>query len=407
MPPNSGKIKLFIFNPTCEMAIANGTISWSANKHLQQFEKDLEYLPLLFTSGNDLLAVHRYPSAIFNEWLNKTVKLKPKLIDRAHLTADIEKNGSFPDELHPWGWSPAMHNELKDLKSYTSADFKKSPSSQWKGESKSFYGRSTALELLKTIVAQYPHDRFLPYRYHPEVANSTEAVEKLFEKWPKLVLKAPWSASGRGIQILRYGYLNTSNRQWINSVLKQQGHIMVEPLLNKTMDFSLHFHIYRNHIQYVGYGEFKTNKNGQYEQNIIKPNIKNSHSSAWIETLAKKIKEALLINGIDKRYEGYAGVDLMHVKINDESYIHPFVEVNWRYNMGLIALQLEQFIHSEAGGSFHIHINPQKPFSEIHNQLVNDYPLILQNDLPLAGYFPLSDPDKAVSGAYVILTPNR
>ena len=389
------------------MAIANGTISWSANKHLQQFEKDLEYLPLLFASMDDLLAVYRYPSEIFKEWLNKTIKLKPKLIDRVHLTTEIEKNESYPDELQPWGWSPAMHHELKDLKTFTSSDFKKGPSSQWKAESKNFYSRSTALELLKTIVNQYPTDKFLPYNYHPEVAKSTEAVEKLFEKWPKLVLKAPWSASGRGIQILRYGYLNTSNRQWINSVLKQQGHIMVEPLLNKTMDFSLHFHIYRDNIQYLGYGEFKTNKNGQYEQNIIKPNIKKCHSSASIETLAKQIREDMIRKGIDKRYEGYAGVDLMHVKINDESYIHPFVEVNWRYNMGLIALQLEQFIHPESGGSFCIHVNPKKPFSEIHNQFIKDYPLILQKDLPYSGYFPLSDPDNSISGAYVVLTPNE
>ncbi len=397
--------KLFIFNPTCELAIANGNSSWLPNKHLRQFEKDLEYLPIVFASAQDFMAVHQKPSETFKKWLNIIIDKQPVFVDRSKLTEEIKNYGFFPEELHPWGWSPAIHHKLKDLMPFTCKDFQASANAQWNSSSKDFYSRLTALKLLTTIVNQNPQQKLLPHEYHPVIAKSTQEVEQQFKKWPQLVLKAPWSASGRGIQILRYGYLNKSNCQWINSVLEQQGYIMAEPLLDKLMDFSLHFYVRREGIDYVGYGQFTTNANGQYEQNIIKPDFAQAQNRVTIDMLAQWIKNAMIQNNINNYYSGFAGVDLMHIKINGDTFIHPVVEVNWRYNMGLVALQLERFIHPATKGTFHVHVSPKKKFSELHKKHIIDYPLVMRESLPYSGYFPLSDPEKAISGAYFLLNP--
>lgn len=385
------------------MAIANGEVAWQPNQQLKQFEKDLEFLPLIFAQSNDYLAVHEQPSQIFGTWLNQIFPDLPKCIDRQILKYWTNEHGQYPDELHPWGWSPAMHHQLRYLMKYTNREFRNSPVGEWKTHQRDFYSRKTALKLLEDICQKHPHSGLLPDNYHPVIATTVQEVETQFGQWPQLVLKAPWSSSGRGIQILRYGYLNQSNRQWIKSVIKQQGYLMVEPLLNKQADFSLHYHITENGIDYLGFGRFETNANGQYVKNIIKPGSEFIEQIITTDQLAEWLKQTMVDYQVHKKYRGYAGVDLMLVEINNQLVIHPLVEVNWRYNMGLIALKLEKIIHPKSKGTFMIHMEPKTAFKVVHKEFVEKHPLKFKEHLPSSGYFPLSDPQKAKSGAYVIL----
>ena len=44
---------IFYFNPTCELAIANGSFSYMPPRLLRDFEQDCASLPFLFASPND------------------------------------------------------------------------------------------------------------------------------------------------------------------------------------------------------------------------------------------------------------------------------------------------------------------------------------------------------------------
>ena len=59
------KPDIYLFNPTCEYAIANGNVSWQPNKLLSQMETDLGSLPLFFAQPNDIVLVNRIPSQTF------------------------------------------------------------------------------------------------------------------------------------------------------------------------------------------------------------------------------------------------------------------------------------------------------------------------------------------------------
>ncbi|HOI48862.1 MAG TPA: hypothetical protein PK167_06130, partial [Prolixibacteraceae bacterium] len=60
---------VYLFNPTCEMAIANGTVSWQPNRLLQQMETDLGNLPQFFAAETDVVLVKRLPGKAFTDTL--------------------------------------------------------------------------------------------------------------------------------------------------------------------------------------------------------------------------------------------------------------------------------------------------------------------------------------------------
>ena len=46
---------IYLFNPTCEYAVANGHTSWQPNRLLQKMEEDLGTLPLFFARPQDVI----------------------------------------------------------------------------------------------------------------------------------------------------------------------------------------------------------------------------------------------------------------------------------------------------------------------------------------------------------------
>jgi hypothetical protein len=384
------------------MAVANGLVSWQPGKVLQQFERDLAFLPLLFADKNDAVVVPHQPSAEFEQIVSWLPGAHATFVPAGWLKDAEYCKQLKVDFLDPWGWSPAMHHQLRHLKGKTLQVFRNLPVYNWEPQHRDFYSRQTALAILKKMVEQSELP-FLPPSHLPKVALTIEDVERYMTDWNQIVVKSPWSSSGRGVQILRYGYLNTSNKQWINAVLKTQGYIMVEPLLHRVTDFSLHFHISPETIRYEGVGRFETNTNGQYEANILNPDVSDIQNLVSLEKLSAQLLGALKFFDIQTRYAGYAGVDLMVIRLNGDLLIHPCVEVNWRYNMGIVALQLQRLLADDVKGKFAVHFSPKQPFGDFHQQMTTEYPLEFKDGKPFRGYFPLSDPAKAHAGAYVLI----
>lgn len=386
------------------MAVANGEVSWQPPVALAQFERDLQFLPLLFAESNDVLVCSQQPSDEFFNSIDWLPGRSCSFEAIEHLNQLSDKNSLNVDRLNPWGWSPAVHHRLRKLKSNTSQSFQDSAMYSWTEKHKELYSRGSALKVLKTILQLGGEMQPIIHKgLLPRVARTIEDVEKLFLEWNQLVLKSPWSSSGRGVQILRYGYLNTSNRQWIASVLKQQGYLMVEPLLKKQHDFSLHFHISRNGIRSLGLGSFSTNSNGRYIANDIFPDAKLIDDIIPISDLQHMLEYALLENGVQNFYEGYAGVDLMVVDINGHSVIQPCVEINWRYNMGLVALRLQKLLTGTRKGYFSVFVSPNETFDSFCERMKVLYEPKKHNGLPVSGFFPLTEFVDSQSGGYMVL----
>ena len=175
-----------------------------------------------------------------------------------------------------------------------------------------------------------------------------DRVESLLQQHGQLVMKAPWSSSGRGLRFLAVGRTPFSMQaRWFQNVVAAQGCIMVEPYYNKVKDFGMEFYSDgEGGISYLGLSLFHT-ANGAYTGNILATeSTKRSMISAYLaETLLDDVREKIcsgLSTVFNGKYRGPFGVDMMVCGSHDDDgfLLHPCVEINLRRTMGHVALAL-------------------------------------------------------------------
>lgn len=403
------KANVYYFNPTCELAVANGSFSYMPPLLLQKMEHDLSSLPFIFSTENDFVLTEDPPSPEFLKRLRTAGFEIPTFCRLSDLEA--LPDGSF-EAVYPWGWSPAAHFKLKNLKRKCSDEFKESPVFDWTIDHQLLYERATSLKLLTEILLQDHPAWFIVKNMTGVRVSNFDEIEALLKQYSSIVLKAPLSSSGRGVQIIRRKFLNSSNKQWISGVLKQQNYLIAEPFLEKVLDLSFQFQVKSNsEISYLGYSVFETNTNGQYRGTFIHPDLNTVLSGQNIEkleemirTTAITVREALKNSVYTHLHRGFLGVDAMIFRDGEKLMMQPCIEVNCRMNMGVLAMFLEEKIHPEIAGKFELFYgNPGDFGIYAGNQLILNQAEVRNGKLE-AGFLPIIEPDSTKSfGAYASL----
>lgn len=401
---------VFYFNPTCELAVANGSFSYMPPQLLRDFEKDCSVLPFVFGTSSDFVLTEKKPST---EFINRLTDAGFELPDFCSLEELISKK---TDSIIPWGWSPAAHFILKDLKAQCSPKFRESPVFTWTEEYKTLYERATSLRFLNDFLAQNPLDFFIENEMTGLIIANLEEIENLLKRQIPLVLKAPMSSSGRGIQIIRKPVLNASNRQWISGVLNQQKYLIAEPFLDKIVDFSFQFKISNTgEPEYLGYSVFETNSNGQYKSTFIHPGIeKHGSSEIYVQTeemisgTAVRLKEALRHTVYTELHRGFLGIDAMIYRGKKGLKIQPCIEINSRMNMGILTMLIEKRIEESTTGKFELFYGSHGDFQRFATEKTQEQPLKMRNGKLSSGFLSLVEPaEEKQFGAYIILGTAR
>lgn len=214
----------------------------------------------------------------------------------------------------------------------------------------------------------------------------------------KLILKSPFSSSGRGLLWIqnteRWG---NKEEMWAKSVIEKQGEVSIEPALDKYMDFAMEFYSDgKGNIKYEGLSVFSTEERGAYSGNLLgKEDILENELIKYVSKEQILLTKEKLINALQtifsNEYEGFLGVDMLIYKENNQYYIHPCVEINMRYTMGMVALQLSRnFIHNETTGKFIVSFEKEKGAAlRKHREMCESYPLSINNGKIIKGYFSL------------------
>lgn len=319
------------------MEVANKLPHFRAPKLVQHLLMDGQHLPLYFSEPNDTVLVTEFPSKPFLEGIQSFGFPGDNFVP---ISKTQSLNGMTITPV-PWGWSPTEAAKYQSWFPHSAKLFK------WKPECQIWYRRETAASVLKTLREQ---DAKFDAALIPQQCTVVQQVEQLLNEWGSLVMKAPLSSSGRGVQFLRKPVLNDANKQWINGVLEQQGVVMVERLQNKVFDFSYHFFKHENgHVDFVGETGFITNANGKYQGNHIgeiadAPGFPENFKKEVLKKTRTLLQDAITKESAYKNYEGYLGVDLMIYSEGSQLKLHPCVEINARRSMGLLAIFLQKWI---------------------------------------------------------------
>ena len=334
-------MRLHIFNPEHDIALAVNRDGFTAPRAALQLRRDLGYLPMLWAAPGDLVLVDDVTTA--RKGLQRLgMEGEARLIGRCEL-AD-HANDDDLQQVCPWGWDVALRRNLYD----NGVPERLLPSAEQMQSIRRMSHRAWAATRL------LPQLRVFAGTVGESIeVHSADEVVRYLEKHGKIVVKEPWSSSGRGIRYVfgmagegRAGVeMNQQVVNWITNVVTKQGSIMVEPYYDKLLDFGMEFMSDgRGAVDYLGLSVFHT-VNGAYTGNVFETEeykmrmLSHYVDASLIMGLQSAICSAMgsLLNGY---YEGCFGVDMMVVRMNGQTMVHPCVEVNLRRTMGHVALVL-------------------------------------------------------------------
>lgn len=402
---------VYLFNPTCDFAIANGNANWQPNKTLQKMESDLATLPMFFSQKHDVVLVDKHPDENFIQSFEPLDFELPGFV----LKNEIQKNNALLisgiNSLIPWGWSPAAHKLLEPLKPLCSPQTLQSPVSQWLPEHREISSRKFAASVLQELALRLPNEWIQQDTQFPKICFSKHDVELAISNWGKIILKAPWSSSGRGLQPVTKLPVHEKVWEKINAIINDQGFVMAEPLFKKVHDMAFLFELKNRKCAFTGISHFFTNSKGQYEGNWLNglPEDSDKAVSDFVSKVEQPVIQAIQ-NCIEKssmaeNYEGTFGVDtLIYTADDGKLKMNPCLEINTRHTMGIVASQLEKLIAPGKKGIFKTFYQPGKLFAGFKNNMEQKHPLKIQNSKISSGFMALTPAsnDEAF-GAFLII----
>ena len=387
---------LFIFNPTNEIAIADGGNGYIPNRQLSEFERNLDTLPFLFAKPNDIVLVSSTPDQEWIDLLAPIAQILPSFLRKDELLEQLKLGKLRLSEFKPWGWSPRMIKIVSEFIPFAISNDLQDVNLFWSQLHQHLYGRLTALKVLKQVVEHIPkRDLLIADDQFPIKIAKLSDFDTLPFTESRIVVKAPYSSAGRGVLILHSDTINESNRQWIQSQILRCGYVMVEPFLEIIQEFSLQFKIDTAKCTPVSLGSFVVNTKGGYGGNYIKsvpvdPEIQSFLNQFDLAQFAHRLGQAIYDEGLSSVYNGYLGVDMFVCRnTKGKLFFHPCVEINIRYNMGTVAYYLAQFLDDSAFGFFTIVNNQEGNCLSVKERMVLNPP-VWKNGRIKKGVVPLS-----------------
>ena len=347
---------LYLFNPDNEISIANGTNGYTPKANISIMAGDLAFLSAYLAKNDDYVLVARMPDLNFMKGRREVFGLdcQPIIWEKAQLL-------SF-NEIKPWGWSPRVHNLLKDLKSRCNEQFRESVMATWSEERRGLYSRRVAAACLTDMIRAIPG---IGEEVIPCECRTLAEIRLLSEK-RDIVVKAPWSSSGKGVLFIPKGQMTGKEEEVLSGFLHKQGYVMVEKRLNRVLDFAMEFEMDRLfHLNFLGYSVFQTSRRGEYEGNRVasRARLEGMISRYTGMGLLHEIREQLekvLTSVFHGKYVGCLGVDMMIYEDESGGFgVQPCVEINLRYNMGIVSIALQRFLQEEVEGVFTIRFSPK------------------------------------------------
>lgn len=324
---------LFHFNPSHEMALADGSENYTPTKNVVMMEGQLAKLPCVFAAQDD--AVADFCQNVLYDW-----------------QGNMKEAGDTLFIPFPWGWNMAVRRKYLKFGVYPSL----MPSTQELKNVRWFASRQFHAEYIRIFLAEdLPLDiNALLVGHHMAFITS---ADDLSLNGCSVIIKQNWSSSGRGNFTARQA--DALTRQRINGFVRSQGGCLVDKFYEKILDYALEFYVFADgEVRFVGFSVFQAADNGKYVGNLVdsQENIRNLIAGyfddvQWLDMLTSLHRE-LLKRTMVGRYTGFVGIDMMMVRDGGRTKCHPCVEINPRMNMGILAMAayLRPFFFNEEGG---------------------------------------------------------
>ncbi|MDD4848780.1 MAG: hypothetical protein PHR53_08480 [Bacteroidales bacterium] len=370
---------LLIFNPEHDLALANGDAHFNAPISAIELAQDAAWLPAWMTKEG-----YVWNASPFSEDEKSVFQ---QLGFNAIAIVDEELPNIKWQSVVPWGWDAALKRKLQKVAINESI----LPDDQQLQFIRDYSHRRFAIETLQYLLENSTFSQRFPKL--PQFFTKLSEIEIFLQKNQSVVLKAPWSGSGKGLRWCQTK-LSKSDEGWCRHTIEKQGGVIGEQRQKVVQDFAMEFFC-DTEVSFVGYSLFQT-ENGMYQGNML----------ASDSTIEQKLQKWMNINELQEikqllihffsqhllsKYHGYLGVDMFIYQENQSFKIHPVVEINLRMTMGLLARQFyNRFISFNSIGRLQMHYSPvQGKLLTKHLQNQSLFPLQIESNRIVKGYLSL------------------
>ena len=378
---------IFVFNPFAEARIAHGK-SFNATKHQAQLARDLANLPQFLCRQDDIVLVNEKPSVEFLSGIKQAGFALPEFVE-------LESRASLASRklgrLRPWAWGPDSVELLEPIFANLTGE-QRTASGSFNPEIAKFYSKAWSAELLKKLVHTRGGDDadsiaavdgvFTSAAADPWLCTAHEvgvAVNSLAEALEviaqirqrghhKIVIKESLGLAGSNAMRLFEPEILETHRRWIANAAANQHQLVVEPWLERVLDFSAQLEMSDEGLKLCGYTGLLNDARGQFQANVALPGHQKKIPANLIALfpeppdIAQRL-HALFADIFDVleaelrrvHFSGPLGIDAFAYRdAAGKIRLKPIVEINPRYTMGRVLVELMKHVAPGSRGEFRL-----------------------------------------------------
>ena len=384
---------VFVFNPFAEAHIARGN-SFNPNKHQAQLAADLENLPQFLGRQDDLVLVNRKPSVEFLSGIKQAGFALPEFVEfgwSAGLRpgtfqgSQAQRAGSETGapmqrkvgRLRPWAWGPDSTELLKPLFGSVTGETR-STDQRFNDGIAQLYSKAWSAAFLKKVLGMAgsplpaagrdskPERRArsdAPYLCtEHEIGVAVDSLEEALgaiaairrRGHHRIVVKESLGLAGSNALRFFEPELLETHRRWLAKAVQNGRQLVIEPWLERELDFSVQLEMTQEGLKLCGYTGLLNDAKGQFQGNwaeshhhtriparVVALFREPADISRRVLNLYTDIFTWLEVELRTVDFLGPLGIDaFVYRDTAGAMRLKPIVEINPRYTMGRVTVEL-------------------------------------------------------------------
>jgi uncharacterized ferritin-like protein (DUF455 family) len=357
---------VFVFNPFAEARTAHGK-SFNPTKHQAQLARDLENLPQFLCRQDDIVLVNEKPSVEFLSGIKQAGFALPEFLGLSETKNLAQRKLG---RLRPWAWGPDSVELFEPIFENLNGE-KRTASGSFNPAIAQLYSKAWSAVLLKKILHSHSSNWLCTEHEVGMAVNSLaevlEAIATIRQRGHhKIVIKEALGLAGSNAMRLFEPEILESHRRWIANAVENNRQLVVEPWLERELDFSVQLEMSDDGLKLCGYTGLINDARGQFQANVALPGHQKKIPANLITLfpeppdIAQKLHAlyadifSLLEEELRRaKFSGPLGIDAFAYRdAEGKIRLKPIVEINPRYTMGRVTVELMKRVAPGSRGLF-------------------------------------------------------
>lgn len=381
---------VFVFNPFAEARIAHGK-TFNPTKHQAQLARDLANLPQFLCREDDIVLVEKRPSVEFLSSIKQAGFALPEFVETSGLRSDLKALSDRKlGRLRPWAWGPDSAQLLAPLFPNVTAE-KRTAAQRFNASIAQLYSKAWSAEFLRNLLTDSDRGEAVSSSTIPsckspmrqdwlctldEVGCAVRTLDAALDAISvirarghgRIIVKEALGLAGSNAMRLFEPELLETHRRWMANALSNGRELVVEPWLERALDFSIQLEMTVGGLKLCGYTGLVNDAKGQFQANWAESHhhkrIPSGVVALFPETPDISSRLLRLYAGIFHQLEaalrqadylGPIGIDAFVYRTADgKCRLKPIVEINPRYTMGRLTVELMKQTCPGSAGLFRI-----------------------------------------------------